>query len=168
MPNTEFNSPRSRRTEAERFWAFVDKTAPNGCWLWTGFTLKGYGKFKRSRQGASYPTWFAHRVSYVWAKGEIPAGMVIDHLCRTRNCVNPDHLEAVTQQENTLRGEGIAAVNAHKTHCSKGHEFTEKNIIHSWIRKHTRQVRECRKCKNAKNRRQAIARNQRRRNEQWA
>jgi hypothetical protein len=63
----------------------------------------------------------AHRWSYEDAKGQIPEGMVIDHLCRTSLCVRPDHLEAVSNRENILRGSGPTAVNARKTICKNGH-----------------------------------------------
>lgn len=82
-----------------RFWNRVDKTA--GCWLWKGSkTRTGYGNLQIEAGKWDY----AHRVSYRLAHGEIPPGRVIDHLCRVRNCVNPDHLEAVTQAVNVQRG----------------------------------------------------------------
>lgn len=71
-----------------------------GCWLWTGSTgPSNYGSL-----GHAGTYWGAHRFSYEAAWGDIPEGLVIDHLCRVPWCVNPAHLEAVTQQENTLRG----------------------------------------------------------------
>lgn len=80
--------------------------------------------------------------------GPIGAGMVIDHLCRNRACVNPGHLEVVTVRVNTLRGHTIQATNANKTHCKRGHPFDEANT--RWI-KHTRKSgvfleRRCRTC----------------------
>lgn len=69
-----------------------------------------------------------HRVSLELAGRPIPEGLVTDHLCRVRRCFNPDHLEAVTRQENTLRSPvAIAALNAAKTHCVHGHEFSPEN-----------------------------------------
>lgn len=83
-----------------RFWAKVDKGDRNGCWLWRGGTNGlGYGHVGRNGR-----TEYAHRVAYVLAGGEIPAGLVIDHLCRTTLCVRPDHLEPVTHAENHARG----------------------------------------------------------------
>ncbi len=82
-----------RKPVWERFWAKVEFT--DTCWLWTGALDKGgYGFFQNKR---------AHRMSYEWAKGPIPAGLQLDHLCFVRNCVYPDHLEPVTAKENTRR-----------------------------------------------------------------
>ena len=90
-----------------------------GCWLWLGkLHPAGYGKYRGK---------FAHRVSWEQSNGPIPEGLQIDHLCRTRCCVNPDHLEPVTQRENVLRGVGYAAQRAKATHCVNGHEFSPEN-----------------------------------------
>ena len=68
------------------------------CWLWIGRTKRGYGQ--HNYRGRSY---IAHRYAYILARGPIPAGLVIDHLCHTRACVNPVHLEAVAPDVNTSR-----------------------------------------------------------------
>lgn len=115
---------------SERFWEKVQPEPNSGCWIWTAGTMGGkhgsYGQF-RARSGRKHRSAYAHRVAYELVKGEIPRGMVIDHLCKTMLCCNPDHLEAVTQKENVLRSEGPTTINKKKTHCIRGHEFTEAN-----------------------------------------
>lgn len=104
-------------TEAERFWPRVNKTAT--CWFWAGFTNdEGYGHFGKTR---------AHRWAYESRFGPIPDGLVIDHLCRTRSCVNPSHLEAVTNQENLDRGWGRRVQSGWVDSCINGHKFTPDN-----------------------------------------
>ena len=129
---------------------FMKKTEiiESGCWLWLGYTdRKGYGIFGVS----SGKTVKAHRFSYELFVGPIPEGLPLDHLCRTRNCVNPFHLEPVTNQENVIRG--FRARTA-KTHCKNGHELTESNTYHhpktGW-----RDCRKCRKLANTKCREKA-------------
>lgn len=119
-----------RTPEAQRFWQKVDKDgqlpkwAPflGPCWLWTAATDRhGYGVFNALGSPKR-----AHRASWWLRQGEWPSGY-LDHLCRVRRCVNPDHLEEVTLAENLLRGFGASGVNARKTHCVNGHEFTPEN-----------------------------------------
>lgn len=104
-----------------RFMARVQRDATTTeCWLWTASrTPSGYGRFRPSRR----PWVYAHRFAYEAQHGPIPPGLELDHLCRTPACVNPAHLEAVTHQENVLRGTGVAARNARKTHCLRGHRL---------------------------------------------
>lgn len=110
-----------RQSPMERFIAKIDFT--DTCWEWNGgVNPNGYGLFGVRRKST-----LAHRVSYNWFIGEIPEGLTLDHLCRVRHCVNPDHLEPVTNRENCLRGISPAAINARKTHCMRGHEFTPEN-----------------------------------------
>jgi hypothetical protein len=124
-----------------RFWAKVEKT--DTCWLWTGATqTNGYG---RVAWDGKVP--LAHRVSYELENGPVPDGLHLDHLCRVRNCVRPDHLEPVPQRTNTLRGTGLTAVNARKTHCVRGHEFTPENTGS----RPDRPQRICRACKRLQN-----------------
>ena len=106
---------------------FAEKVAlPNddGCMLWLG-ALDMPGGYGRFRVGTK--TDMAHRVSYVLHVGPIPEGLPLDHLCRVRRCVAPDHLEAVSMQVNTLRGATITAANAAKTHCPAGHSYSPEN-----------------------------------------
>lgn len=122
---------------------FLDKTAlaENGCWEWMGAKIhNGYGVIGDGGRSRA-----AHRVAYEIFVGPIPDGMSIDHLCRNRACVSAEHLEAVTTRENVLRGAGISAENAQKTHCLRGHEFTPENIY--WIKNPYGPGRECRTCK---------------------
>lgn len=107
----------------ERFWRYVHKTET--CWLWTGAVgSHGYGNFAVDGRRASPKTVRAHKFAYEAVLGPVPAGLELDHLCRVRNCVNPDHMEPVTRRENLVRGIGFPAVNAKKAHCPQGHEYT--------------------------------------------
>jgi HNH endonuclease len=113
-------------TTHERFWSKV-ALGVDGCWLWVGATMSnGYGRFGIG--GTKIV--LAHRWSYESMVSEIPPGLVIDHLCRNRACVNPWHLEPVPQKVNVLRGRGPELLRARRsgaTHCSRGHEFTPGN-----------------------------------------
>lgn len=109
--------------DQKRFWSKVALPDGNGCMLWMASTWDGYGRFKLADTMRQ-----AHRLSYVLAFGEIPAGLLLDHLCRVRHCVAPLHLEAVTSAENTHRGKTIAAANAAKTQCPQGHPYDGENL----------------------------------------
>jgi len=120
----------------QRFWSKVNKT--DTCWLWTAcIQTGGYGLSWYNGRNV-----LAHRLSYELLKGEIPKGLTIDHLCRVRHCVNPDHLEVVTNKENVLRGEGLSAINSRKTHCKRGHPLSGDNLY-----RHPKGERHCRACK---------------------
>jgi hypothetical protein len=123
----------------ERIWKFVDKTAT--CWLWIGTKSHGYGTIRDRGM-----TIKAHRAMYELLVGPIPIGLTIDHLCRVTNCVNPDHLEPVTQRINNLRGTGVSARNAAKTHCPQGHRYDEINT------RIYRGMRYCRACSSMRRR----------------
>jgi HNH endonuclease len=118
-------------------WSRYAVDPETGCWNWTGpLDRGGYGSAKIS---GHYRT---HRAFYERYVGSIPAGLQIDHLCRNRACVNPAHMEPVTQRENILRGESPSAHAARATHCRYGHPLTGDNLVksHSW--------RSCRICHN--------------------
>lgn len=123
-----------------RFWSRVDKDAPGGCWEWTGKrTLQGYGISPKILGTA-----FAHRVAWLLTRGPIPDGFHVDHLCRNRCCVNPDHLEPVYPLENTRRSRAwleAGRKNAAKTHCPSGHPYDEHNTLIL-----ARGRRDCRAC----------------------
>lgn len=147
-----------------RFWAKVDKEGDYGswngtkCWGWTSSkTSGGYSLFHR-REAKRIITRVAHAVAYELGGGKIPEGYTIDHLCRNVGCVNPQHLEPVPHGVNLLRGNTVNAMNAAKTHCKHGHEFTVEN---TYIRPDTG----CRMCKacNRESGRRAASRKQARR-----
>lgn len=120
----------------------VARRGDDECWEWEGgVSDSGYGMIN-----ITVP---AHRVAYLLANGEIPDGLVVDHTCRNRRCCNPLHLEAVTTQENVLRGTSPAAAHAAKTKCSRGHEYTPENTY--WFA--ARRTRVCRRCKNERTKR---------------
>jgi hypothetical protein len=104
----------------ERFWNKVDKT--DYCWNWTAsLNENGYGLFRFNGKTSK-----AHRVSYIITFGEIADGLVIDHLCKNKKCVNPEHLDPVSQGENVVRGLAGKVNNfqSTKTHCKSGHQYS--------------------------------------------
>jgi len=121
----DFGDPRL----PQRFWNKVT-LSENGCWLWTAFKDKyGYGRFHAGIQKTPQVA-FAHRFAYENLVGPIPDGMEPDHTCHNPACVNPDHLQPVTHQQNVQRGLAgyVQSVRMKaKTHCPKGHPYDEQN-----------------------------------------
>lgn len=130
---------RKKRTPMDRFWDHVEVT--DSCWLWRGAGVRGvrgYGLFSNGERLMP-----AHRWIYEQLVGPIPEGLSLDHLCRVRSCVRPEHLEPVTTRENVLRGVGISALNAKKTHCLRGHPYDGDNLYVD-LRHGKRHCRSCR------------------------
>ncbi len=105
----------------ERFWRQVDLT--EGCWTWTGILSRGYGRFALQHGCLSY----AHRWFWEQLYGPVPDGFELDHTCRVRRCVRPDHLEPVPHAVNVARGTGPTAANRAKAVCQRGHPFVLMN-----------------------------------------
>lgn len=130
-----------------RFWNKVD--ASGDCWLWIGatFTPKAYGQFRVGKRLVK-----AHRYAWEDLVGKIPPDMTIDHLCRVKLCVNPDHLEVVTASINSIRGmKNRIPKPPHvpqkrgakrKEVCKRGHLLAEARTY----RRGHYEVRACRKC----------------------
>ena len=116
----------------------------SNCWIWNLFKDRdGYGLM--TINGSTYR---AHRASYSVFREQPGANLVIDHICRNRSCVNPEHLRLVTTKVNVTENSlSIQAHNSAKTHCKNGHEFTEKNTIIA-----NDNSRQCRTCVNARQR----------------
>lgn len=129
------------RLNKENFFSKIS-VVKGGCWHFLGSIAKsGYGVVSIAN-GKRSKVMLAHRVSYLIFNGKLEEGLVIDHICRNRKCVNPDHLRQVTRNENVLENsESLQAKNAKKTHCPSGHEYNEKNtrIYNGW--------RYCKACK---------------------
>jgi hypothetical protein len=141
------------RPVADRFWEKVDRRGPKECWPWlAGKNRWGYGHLHvGSKADFSHRLVSAHRLVYELVVGPIPEGLTIDHLCRNRACVNPAHLEPVTNRINILRGIGAAALHAKKTHCPQGHPYDEEN---TYI--YPNGARYCRECNRIRGRKSYI------------
>ena len=138
--STTFGDPRL----PARFWAKVrigstpaHRSDLGPCWEWTASRIKGYGQFARTLPRV------AHRRAYECLVGPVPESLELDHLCRVRHCVNPDHLEPVTGSENALRGLRPIQLRS-KRYCPQGHPYSGSNL---YVRPSG--VRECRRCMRA-------------------
>ena len=126
-------TPRKRELFAQKI-----SVSSDGCWIWTAATRKGYGLFSLGT-GRNVQ---AHRVSYIIARGPVPPGLVLDHLCRNRACVNPDHLEAVPELTNSSRGLKGELL----THCKNGHALTGPNLYSTAYDQARPGQRRCKAC----------------------
>lgn len=126
----------------ERIMSRIMPIPESGCWIWEGSISDGYGQISVGKK-----TRFVHRIMFELTKGPIPPGLVSDHLCRVRCCVNPDHIELVTNRENVGRGVGATAHAIRTNHCKHGHEFTPENTM-----KRRRGTKECLMCNRIRNR----------------
>jgi hypothetical protein len=137
IPGKPSGVPVNDPSVTARFWSKVDRTGQ--CHLWTGHVTKnGYGRWTWCVGRAAY----AHRVAWEIARGNVPTGLVIDHICRNRRCVNVDHMRVATIRENVLSGESGSARNAAKSSCVHGHAFTPENTYRL-----STGGRHCRACK---------------------
>lgn len=119
----------SGRTTEARFWEKVQRAGADECWPWIGATdPNGYGMFYI---GSPRHYTRAHRWSYEALRAEIPSGLVIDHLCRNTSCVNPWHLEPVSEQVNVRRGISPGARALRRTHCLRGHDYATHGVVRS-------------------------------------
>ena len=143
----EANQKRSIPAK-KRFWGFVQKGGPGECWEWTGAkTSTGYGAFSADGRPTGAHCWSIQERYGLYADG-----YHIDHLCETPSCVNPEHLEVVTQEENIRRSNWPSAVNARKTHCSRGHPLEGDNV-YLYKSPRGRMSRTCRQCQKITERR---------------
>lgn len=129
--------------DRNKFLSKVNVRDESECWNFTGnINPDGYGRYSYTNLDGEYITVPAHRLSFSLFKGELIAGLVIDHECRNRACVNPSHLRQVTRKINAIENNsGTAYQNSIKTHCPKEHEYTKENTI--TIRGRWRKCRIC-------------------------
>jgi len=147
--------PHKSKPVLERLLAKVSVDPITGCWLWTGTVdAGGYARIKVGGRNGTMAS--AHRVSYELHVKPIPEGLDIDHLCRVRHCVNPDHMEPVTHRDNVVRGlaptvsvAAAAAIKLARTHCKQGHEYTEDNT-YVYTRSNGKTHRQCRMCQHVR------------------
>lgn len=147
----------SRGSSIERFLNYI-AINENGCWEWTGFLYpSGYGCFQINGSSTR-----SHRFAYEWFNQcKLPnyklTNLQLDHLCRNRKCVNPDHLELVTARENVQRGSRSLANIPKKTCCLRGHLYSDKTTFIDY--KGYTKCRECKKIYDKKYRQKGDLRN---------
>ena len=137
------------KTLLERFNEKYIPEPNSGCWLWTAAVHKtnGYGEIHWG-DGHGKKMLLAHVASYLLHVGPTPDGLELDHKCRVRSCVNPEHLEPVTRLVNITRGIGPALTKVRCeaiTHCLRGHEYTPENT-YTRVKANGYRLRECRTC----------------------
>ena len=134
---------------------------PSGCWWWPGATSSGYGRITWVEDSGTRRWGAVHRVMYADVHGAIPEGLDVDHQCHDpascqpdeaadcphRRCCNPEHLLAMTRQENLLRGGTVTAERASVTVCPQGHDYTEDNTLTDKLGR-----RSCKECTYERNR----------------
>lgn len=137
-------------SKVNRFFEKLYIEQNTGCWIWTAQKNKfGYSLFR----GFKSISQSGHIFSYKFFKGGIPEGLELDHLCKNRSCVNPNHLEPVTHFINLERANHWSIKNKNKTHCIRGHEFNQENtyLLNG--------LRRCRVCKKLSRKRTITSRN---------
>lgn len=136
------------RTRLGRVTNRIDYNGPDGCWQWIGAVSDlGYGTVSLTGEKTKH----AHRAVFELYYGPIPQGLVLDHICRNPGCVNPEHLEPVTQRENMNRGNSPSNVAKRTGYCGRGHALTPENVC---IRANGHRL--CRTCRDMRNDRRTV------------
>lgn len=119
------------RPASERFHGKYAIDPETGCWNWTGYVAEhGYGTIGETVAPGRSRSLYAHRISYEIHKGPIPEGLVVDHMCNNRRCVNPDHLQAITHRENVLRSPHPLFARRRVGLCIRGHDMTDPTNVY--------------------------------------